>query len=257
MPPPFSLSLRRSRFAGDYSFVVAQSLENARVAHLVGSSAATGPLGLAIVGVLLKMDREARELLERFRPWLVEALSKREWMSRRNGSEADEARWSESLALYDWLLYGRQNTDALDLANEHWFRWYTSEEGAKLRGEIGSLFALAIDGGRYEQIVNLYARPLKRPLKPTSATSEAGFGNYLAHYLRQSSGLDAAVEGSFDSFLFTNMQEQWLGRGQFPTAIHWLKLRFWNFADPKPEPFAVVRRALDYLPEEARQLPPG
>jgi hypothetical protein len=192
-------------------------------------------------------------LLSKFQPWLEEALESREWERKPNGVAADEARWYEALALYEWLRRTRTNEKALHHATEHWFRWYASEAGNQFRGEIGALFALAIDAGRYEEIVALYGRPLTRPLKPTSATSDAGFGNYLAHRLLESRTLDATDERVFDRFLRASIHDRWLSHGHFQTVAQWLKLRFWSYADPKPEPFSVVRRALDYVPEEARQ----
>jgi hypothetical protein len=131
--------------------------------------------------------------------------------------------------------------------------WYSAGPGKSFKGEIGSLFALAIDAERYQEIIDLYARPLTRPNKLSSATSEAAFGNQLAHQLLERQGSETITESAFDRFLSANMHENWLSRGHYKTAAHWLKLRFWNFADPKPEPFAVVRRALNYIPEEARQ----
>jgi hypothetical protein len=165
---------------------------------------------------------------------------------------ADEARWHEALALYDWLLSGVQNTRAVDGALDHWLDWHGSPAGQKYKSEIASTFVLAIDAGREQAIVDLYARPLRRPLGNSTATSEGGFGNYLAHQLLHERKLDDATELAFDRFLHANMYEKWLSRGQYTTAAHWLKLRFWNFADPKPAPFDVVRRALDYIPDDAK-----
>lgn len=206
-----------------------------------------------MLGIILGRDDDSKKILARFRPWLEAALAEREWTRKRNGSPADEARWYEALALYDWLIDGIQNELALDRAWQHWRAWYAAGAGKSFKGEIGSLFALAIDAGRQLEIIDLYARPLTRSTRLSTATSEAGFGNHLAHQLLEQRAFESVTEGAFDRFLSANMHENWLSRGHYKTAAHWLKLRFWNFADPKPEPFAVVRRALDYIPEEARQ----
>lgn len=210
-------------------------------------------LGVAILGILLGYEDDAMSVLHRFRPWLETAVSEEQWRRMKKGSPADQARWHEAQALINWLTGSVQSDTALRYAIDYWLDWYATSQGKQFRGEMGALFALAVDAGRCEEIVALYGRPLTRPLKPTSATSDAGFGNYLAHRLLESGKLAEADERAFDRFLQANMHKNWLSRGQFQTAAHWLKLRFWNFADPKPEPFAVVRRALNYIPEEARQ----
>lgn len=208
-------------------------------------SGAHTKLIVAVRGLLVGMDQPALEQARAARVWLERSIAQGEegtFAGGRGGIRSD-------YAMSRWLLTGEDMPQLFDEA----FRAHIDEierNPPLLDLSVDIAAALALHAQQYDaalQFKDRYEARAGKKLKEGSRTPRAA-GFAIAADLQAGNSADASKHA--ENLLEKSLND-WIGRGQYTTALSWLKIAHWNLAGKTRSPVDVVSQAHLYLKKQA------
>jgi len=221
---------------------------------------ASSQLSTAIQAWLVGLDKEIAPVIPRALQWLDKAIAEDEKFGPDPNAHRTTLHWARAIG--GWLDDGWNHEGEWDLARvfeEARWRyeqrpWSTHEI---VKSGLDDYMAFAYQGGEhdegFEAGIEMYERwtgktevSLSKVLKPR----DYGYALCLHRAARQSFDEKDLFKAGC-KMLQANLQEAWLGGGQFIRAATWLKIVYWH-NDETLTPLQTILKAYDNMPKVPR-----
>lgn len=200
-----------------------------------------------------------------------------EYLTRYDKARLSPSQLEGSYAFSSWMIDGQNNLKAHQLAldgfdeyfKQGWVKYRPDVFNYKLqkfeRNEITGLpvpdkeilkepladyLAHCIQCGEYARGVSLYERVGGRKIVSSKKLKTAlGFGYWVCKQKSENIEIphDEYLEAG-ERVLINNLQENWLGYGQYLRAANWLKVVYWHTGVTKT-PLETILKAYDVMPD--------
>ena len=240
-----------------------------------------GPASAKLLGVisawLVGLHDEIAPLLQHCDAQLRRSLE----MDEPTTGTYGRASRTETFALTQWMLHGQVDAwiyqRALDEYDDHFAQggtrdidpdYFNKEKGVfepiiehglpveakEIRnGYLPGYLALCIAAGQAERGLELYQRVGGAPKdKPSQLRTIGEFGYWGCRELAAtgSFGADNTIAAG-ERILRRELQGNWLGHGQYPTAALWLKTLYWQSGRVR-DPLQTILKAYDLMPDVSK-----
>jgi hypothetical protein len=242
----------RERLLGatGYAWTLGHRFEESQAIGALGNHAGSD-LGVAIQCLLVGFEDPARRLLERAAEWVQIAVATRERPSRYFPG-GTEAIWFETLALSNWLLSNRHDTESYRRFAEHQDRCLTNRSVARNKTEVSFALPSYVDAGMYERALQIFeATPGLAPPTASTIQGEARMSYVVSRHRLGLQYSSTEFEAMATKFLRRNI-DAWLGDGHWSSAARWMKIIHWNGAEPPISAKEALLKCYDYLPGRER-----
>ncbi|MFZ6768535.1 hypothetical protein ACO0LM_15865 [Undibacterium sp. Di26W] len=209
---------------------------------------------------LVGQDEQVGNIIPRSLQWIDKAFERDEKFGIDQNGYLTSLYWTKAVG--EWMLDGVNSEGLWDNARifeEARWRyekrpWPTNEI---IKSGLDDYMAFAYQGGEYndgfEAGVDMFERwtgqkgvSLSKILKPR----EFAYALCLHRLARQQFDENELLEAG-RKMLQANLQETWLGGGQYLRAATWLKIVYWHFADSL-SPLETILKAYDNMPHIVR-----
>jgi hypothetical protein len=211
------------------------------------ASVASANATTAVYAILAGFFDPARQLLEKARRWVTEAIKTNE-IPNYYSQYGDEALRSHTLAWCNFLLTGKEDSESYRQFGMFEDQYLADPSVGNDRVSVSLVLPHYISGNAYERALEVFAAcpKLKPPEDLKKVRSEAQVCYVIA---RQRLGLEYSaeeVQEALAKFLTRNVDSSWLADGHSLRAAEWMKIAHWREG---ADPFATVLKAYDYLPD--------
>lgn len=218
---------------------------------------AVSELETVINAWLVGLHTEIAPVIPRALEWIKKAIDGDELFGVDQNAHRTTLHWASALGR--WLQDGLNDNVAWDVARTNEVaRWHSQQRPWTAREIVNSglddFMAFAYQGrDGFESGVEMYESwtgkrevSLSKLLKPR----DFGYALCLQRTSRHQFDEDELFEAG-RKMLQANLQEKWLGGGQFIRAATWLKIVYWHH-DQTLTPLETVLKAYDNMPKVSR-----
>ena len=219
----------------------------------------TSSLSTLIKASFVGLDGETNDIAERTQRWLQEAIAEGEYTTDRDASSADWHQQSLSYALALTKFLRGQGMDRENFARSAVLierSWRTRvppfEHKMIADGQLEYYMPIAFSGGLYAEAIRNFeeyhpgVQPNIRNLR-----SQRGVAYLLCQHKLLGMHDPDLLRKAVLRVLDVHLQSEWLGRGLYGKALHWLMIAYAE-DNPAANPREVVLKAYDHMPKVQR-----
>lgn len=223
------------------------------------ASCAWHDINTAVECLLVDYDDPARQLLEKAHKWLTVAVDGHDAQGVYDETSGiPKSQPYESIAMCNWLLDGRQDSENLARAVAIQEYECNADKGMRTKLNVSLTLAMYVDAGAYQQAVDRFTTT-SGLTPPKSLSVIRGEGQMCYAICRQRLGreyTEAEVMAAAEKFLkrpdLNNGVNTWLLRGHYYRAARWMKIIHWHEGKTGISPKEVLLKCYDYLPTKGK-----
>jgi hypothetical protein len=220
---------------------------------------ALSDLEVVIKAYLLGLHQELSPVIPRSLKWLDLAIAKDEKLGINHDYHRKELQWAKAMGL--WLEDNVTDEESWHKARVYEeVSWRCDQEPVTRREIVNDALddymafscqaieepeELEAGIDMYEHWIGATKLNFKKTLKP----KEYGYALCLHHARYQFDEAELLAAGQ--KMLTANLQEKWLGGGQYTRAATWLKTVYWN-SGITTTPLETILKAYDHMPDVPR-----
>jgi hypothetical protein len=166
-----------------------------------------------------------------------------------------KSEWWTGIALCRWFLENRHDAVSYSKASDELDRYFVTHPkelaDREWQDDQARTFHMAGDDAR---LMQYFARPgakFKAPERPRLVRSERKMAWVLSNHRLNGSWTRDQLEQAWESFLPASLRKL-ADCGHDLAAAAWIKRRFWDDVEPRPEPYETFLRIYDYVPDVPR-----
>jgi hypothetical protein len=251
--------IKSKRILEKKSLIFARSYDSKDPGTFTKGAVSTFEVSTLLEAILVGLQHETRDIAERTQRWLQEAIAEGERTADRDASSADWHQQSLSYALALTKFLRGQGLDRESFARSASLierSWRTRvppfEHKVLADGQLEYYMPIAFSGGLYADAIRNFEEyhPGVQP-NIRNIRSQRGVAYLLCQHKLLGMHEPDLLRKAVLRVLDVHLQSEWLGRGLYGKALHWLMIAYAE-DNPVANPREVVLKAYDHMPKVQR-----